>query len=308
MIASRLLVPLLLVAFAVLVSARVTPTASPPPSSPTPSTPPPPPPKGCSNPGGGTGPKVCNDPHFVGAHGTRFDFNGLPGEDYCLFTDSLVHINMHMIGYFDERTIGASVLEDGKAVRTWIGKLGIMWKIGGQNHSLVLAAREGGQAERGSGFLAAAVSDRVTLPALQEGESQTLPGGAILTFNEASNAGTFPTDVYTVSVPGLFTLGISLRVAHPLLRTPTDAMAHINVMFTEMHPTAQVHGVMGQTYRDDRNSRTMDYNVLGLLLRRPVAADGSSGKGFLDGKTEDYKTSSVSAPDCRFSSFNSAIL
>ena len=260
----------------------------------------------CNSPNATKRASTCNDPHFVGAKGTHFDFNGLPGDDYCLFTDSSVHINMHMIGYFDERTVGASVLANGKAVRTWIGNLGIMWKSGGESHSLVLSARKGPQVERGSGFLASAELDRVALPALQVGETRTLAGGAKLTFDEISSTGIFPLDVYTVTVPGLFTISVSLRVAHPLLRTPTDAMTHINVVFTEMHPTAKVHGVMGQTFRDDRSSRTMDFKVLGTLLRRAVAADGPSGKGFLDGNTEDYKTSGVAAADCRFSAFNMA--
>ena len=91
----------------------------------------PPPPSG-----GGKG-LVSGDPHFVGAHGTRYDFNGLPGKDYCLFTDASVHMNMHMIGYGTNE----GEPEDGKTVRTWIGKLGVMWKVGGKSHSLVLSAR-----------------------------------------------------------------------------------------------------------------------------------------------------------------------
>ena len=38
----------------------------------------PPPPSGGGS--GGTG-SVSGDPHFVGAQGTRYDFNGLPGKD-----------------------------------------------------------------------------------------------------------------------------------------------------------------------------------------------------------------------------------
>ena len=254
----------------------------------------------------GTRASATNDPHFVGAHGTRYDFNGLPGEDYCLFTDSSAQINMHVIGYYDERTIGASVIKDGKAVRTWIGKLGIMWKVEGESHSLVLSAREGPQVDRGSGFLASAELDSVVLPALQEGESHALGGGATLTFKEVSSTGVFPQDVYTVTVPGLFTIGVSLRVAHPLLRTPTDAMTHFNVVLEEAHPTDMVHGLMGQTFRKSRASRAMDYSAMGSLLRRSIAADGPSGEGFLDGSTADYQTSSVSAADCRFSAFNQA--
>jgi hypothetical protein len=63
---------------------------------------------------------VANDPHFVGARGTQFDFNGKPDRAFCLHTDARLHINMLMRGYLDDRTQGATVLSSGKAVRTWI--------------------------------------------------------------------------------------------------------------------------------------------------------------------------------------------
>ncbi|GJP64080.1 hypothetical protein CLOP_g21110 [Closterium sp. NIES-67] len=49
-----------------------------------------------------------NDPHFLGAHGTRFDFNGLPDRSFCLYTDRHVHLNMAMRGYLDSRPLPAA--------------------------------------------------------------------------------------------------------------------------------------------------------------------------------------------------------
>ncbi|GJP73961.1 hypothetical protein CLOP_g4624 [Closterium sp. NIES-67] len=49
-----------------------------------------------------------NDPHFLGAHGTRFDFNGLPNRSFCLYTDRHVHLNMAMRGYLDSRPLPAA--------------------------------------------------------------------------------------------------------------------------------------------------------------------------------------------------------
>ena len=73
-------------------------------------------------------PKGEHDPHFLGAHGTRFEFNGLPDKTFCLVTDRRIHVNMAMKGYLDKRTEGASIMRDGRAVRTWIHELGIMWE------------------------------------------------------------------------------------------------------------------------------------------------------------------------------------
>jgi len=71
---------------------------------------------------------------------------------------------MKMHGYFGDRLVGASVLENGKAVRTWMRELGILWKSEGsagntRTHSLYLKARSGPQRERGEGFLASAKLD-----------------------------------------------------------------------------------------------------------------------------------------------------
>ena len=253
---------------------------------------------------GGQG-SVSGDPHFVGAHGTHYDFNGLPGKDYCLFTDSSVHMNMHMIGYSVNESQPDSDGGNLKTVRTWIGKLGVMWKVGGNNHSLVLSAREGPQVERGSGFLAGAELNRVALPALKEGETHALTGGGYLTFHHIGTWGhrKDPMDVYFITLPGLITIRLSLRVEERRWRTHSNAWTHLDVSLSQVHPSGKVHGVLGQTFRKDRNSRSMDFKALTSLLRRPVAADGSSGAGFLDGSMADYETSGVLAPDCRFSSF-----
>ena len=260
-------------------------------------TPSPPPPSG-----GGTG-TDSGDPHFVGARGTRYDFNGLPGKDYCLFTDPSVHINMHMIGY--REGITQSKRDGGKAVHTWIGKLGIMWEVHGKTHSLVVSAREGPQVKRGSGFLAGAELDRVALPALQEGESHALVGGGNLTFHHIGSWGHHkdPEDVYLITLPGLLTIRLALRSEVRRWRTRSNAWTHFDVSLKQVHSSDKVHGVLGQTFRKDRGSRSMDFKALTSLLRRPVAADGASGAGFLDGSMADYETSSVFATDCRFSAF-----
>jgi len=63
-----------------------------------------------------------------------------------------------------------------------------------------------------------------------------------------------------------------------------------------------VHGILGQTFREDegRAKRAKDFSAVSRLLRTPVAADGETGKGFLDGVPGDYRTSKLEAPDCRF--------
>ncbi|CAI5972954.1 unnamed protein product [Closterium sp. NIES-64] len=68
-----------------------------------------------------TPPTHHGDPHFRGADGTRFDFNGLLDRSFCLLSDRRIHINMGIKGYrpianlpgtatsLDENTLAAAV-------------------------------------------------------------------------------------------------------------------------------------------------------------------------------------------------------
>ncbi|CAI7852565.1 unnamed protein product, partial [Closterium sp. NIES-53] len=253
-------------------------------------------------------PAAQNDPHFLGAHNTRFDFNGLPEKNFCLYTDRAVHVNMGMRGYLDSRpTVNSHALVvNGSAVRTWIRQLALMWTGKRATHSLVLTARDGKEQLRGeSGFLASVELDGTPLPRLVPGESRSLAGGKVLLeFVGEERTGPYDVDHYYLSIKGLLELDLKLRPAHPLLQTPDDAQVHINVMFTDASVSSSVHGVMGQTYREGREARTVEFSRLAAMLHHPVSADGAEGKGFLDGQVKDYETSAVTATDCRYSAFN----
>ncbi|CAI7849369.1 unnamed protein product [Closterium sp. NIES-54] len=293
-----------------------------------------------------------NDPHFRGAHGTRFEFNGAPEKSYCLLTDSSLHVNMKMRGYYDTRTIGASLLRNGLAVRTWIRELGVVWRepfaegarmaeaaggaeaaegedeakeeaegereggngvaelpVGGlrRKHTLRLVARDGkGQGRTEGGRLLRLVElDGKAMPELEPGHRHSFPGFSFsFEAEESVGEGFFQVDSYRLTVDSLLDVQIKLRVAHPLLQTTTDAQAHINLHFSHIKPSPRMHGVLGQTYRSGRERRAMDFSALAVLLGHPIAAEGEEGRGFLDGRTEDYETSEVMKTDCVYSSFD----
>eukprot|EP00897_Mesotaenium_endlicherianum_P003935 jgi/Mesen1/356/ME000001S02665 len=256
--------------------------------------------------GGKCNPSVNDDPHFVGAQGTRYDFNGEPNAAFCLVSDKSLHINMLLKGYLDNRTEGATVMKDGKAVRTWIRELGIKWTAAGQEHSLRLAARSGKQQERGSGFLAGVEMDGASVAPLAVGSKFVADGGLEIAFVGFEKSGPFDVDFYTVKIAGLLSMDMRLRVAHPLLQTPEDAEVHINAGFNSIENTPAVHGVLGQTYRADHTQRAVSFSKLTALLHAPIAADGESGKGFLDGTPQDYVSSDILSTDCRFSTYQGA--
>ncbi|CAI5512410.1 unnamed protein product [Closterium sp. Naga37s-1] len=254
-------------------------------------------------------PYTKHDPHFRGAHGTRFEFNGAPEKSYCLLTDSSLHVNMKMRGYYDTRTIGASLLRNGLAVRTWIRELGFVWSVDGVEHSFRLAARNGKSDKRDNGFLSLIEFDGRVLPSLEPGESYNLDGGLAFVFKgfEQEGGGFFDVDAYSLRIGDKLAMDIKLRPAHPLLQTPDDAQVHLNVNFKHVSRSPSVHGIMGQTYREGRAERAIDYAMLSRLLRTPFSADGDNGQGFLDGKSSDYETSGVLSTDCGYSAFSKAM-
>ena len=247
-----------------------------------------------------------HDPHFMGAQGTLFEFNGMPDKSFCLVTDRHLHVNMKMRGYLDTRTVGASIMKDGRAVRTWIRELGIVWDDAatGEKHTLRLAARDGKSMARDGGFLKTIEYDGQAMPLLKLGGTLK-DGGLTLAFTayEKQGGGFFDADAYSLKIDGLLDLGVTLRAAHPLLQTPDDAQVHLNVQFNRVAHSSDVHGVMGQTYRNGRTKRAMEYTALSSLLRKTVSADSDTGRGFLDGEVKDYVVSDVLATDCVYTAF-----
>ncbi|CAI7915233.1 unnamed protein product [Closterium sp. NIES-53] len=285
---------------------------------------------------------VENDPHLTGAHGTHFDFTGRLNKAFCLLSDERVHINMLLDGYQGTPpavTAGAVAAAPGAAaaapstgLHTWIKygvpgliallicsvvfhvlfslsphappsvlcgnrEVGVVWVSGGgKQHSLRMVARTGNQQDRGgNGFLALMQVDGadVAPPRLME-EAVEAEGGVVVSKVAEGREGPFDVDRYTVSLEGVGELDVRMRVAHPLLQTPEEAEAHFNIALTDI-----------VTFRDtpEQQSRALRYTHLSALLHHPIAADQEEGRGFLDGSVEDYVSSGITAPDCRFSAF-----
>lgn len=250
---------------------------------------------------------VVDDPHFTGAHGTRFDFNGEVDRSFCLTSDASLHINGLLKGYKEERTEGATQLADGKGLRTWVREVGFLWKDAqGQQHTLHLVARNGPQQERGSGFVASAGLDgqRFSLPKVVNQEAKGA-GDLSVVFSGVSQVGRLDVEHYHLRIGTLLDMTLSVRPAHPQMQAPGDAEVHFNLLINELASSEKIHGVLGQTYRNDAKqiAKATKYIQLTQLLNGPIQADGKSGQGFLEGETKDYMTSSVLKPDCKFSVF-----
>jgi hypothetical protein len=246
---------------------------------------------------------VTDDPHFTGAHGTKYDFNGDLDKSFCLVTDSDFHINTIFKGYVSSNTYHATKTIDGMALRTWIREVGFLWKGG---HSLHMVAREGKQQERGNGFISKAVVDGQAINVPSQPGEKFVSGDMSLTLVGVEYKGPYEIENYRLIIGNLLDASISLRVAHQLLQTPDSAEVHFNLKFNDLQVSEKVHGILGQTYRDtpEQLTKSVRYSELARLLNEPIVADGETGKGFLDGSVDDYVSSNVLKADCKISSFS----
>ncbi|CAI5462979.1 unnamed protein product [Closterium sp. Yama58-4] len=256
---------------------------------------------------------VENDPHLTGAHGTHYDFTGRLDRSFCLFSDRRFHVNMHLNGYQGAPPAVSAAKTDKESsteLHTWIKEIGVVWMTpDGANHTLRMVARKGKQQERGhNGFLSLLEIDGATTTPPSVGKSITTSSGLVFTKVAEEKEGPFDVDQFQVRVVGLGELDVRVRVAHPLLQTPAEAETHFNVELSDVKMTSAVHGVLGQTFRNtpEQLQRAVKYSHLAALLHHPIDVDKAEGQGFLDGQVEDYISSSVVAPDCKYSAYASA--
>ncbi|CAI5991207.1 unnamed protein product [Closterium sp. NIES-64] len=251
---------------------------------------------------------VKNNPHLTGAHGTHYDFTGRLNNSFCLFSDCRFHVNMHLNGYQGAPPAlpaSAESSESSTELHTWIKEVGVVWMTpDGANHMLRTVARKGKKQERGEdSFISLIEIDSAITAPPSVGESIATESGLVVTKVAEAKEGPFDMDQFRVRVAGLAELDV--RVAHSLLQTPTEAETHFNVELSDVAMTSAVHGVLGKTFRTspEQLQRAVKYSHLAALLQHPVDVDKAEGKGFLDGDVEDYISSSVVAPDCKYASY-----
>ncbi|CAI7930786.1 unnamed protein product, partial [Closterium sp. NIES-54] len=143
-------------------------------------------------------------------------------------------------------------------------------------------------------------------PCMQLGDVVTSAVGLAFEFHVHEMEGPFAVDYYLLTIDGLVALDLRLRIAHPKLQTPSDVEVHLNVGIAELEHTNDIHGVLGQTYRNNHSQRAADFQRVIATLQHPISADGPEGEGFLDGTPRSYEASSVLAVDCAYTAFDRA--
>ncbi|KAF7133428.1 hypothetical protein RHSIM_Rhsim09G0143100 [Rhododendron simsii] len=223
----------------------------------------------CNTPGA-----VCEDPRFVGGDGITFYFHGRKNQDFCLVSDSDLHINAHFIGKRNPNL---------NRDFTWVQSIGILIN----NHKLLVAAKKTSKWDDDVDRLAIFLDNNpISLPAA-EGSEWKSPA-ITATRTAAANR-------VTIEAPGAFRVTAAVvpitpeeSKVHGYNITDDDCFAHLELGFKFYNLTDSVDGVLGQTYRSDYVSKAK--------VNMPMQVMGGANK---------YLTSHIFATDCLASRFGS---
>ena len=150
--------------------------------------------------------------------------------------------------------------------------------------------------------------DSTDVPKLTLGDELNLfDGEALVSFEAYEKTGPYDIDVYRLKIGSLLEAEVRLRIAHPLLQLDGDAEVHMNLDILEMQYSPIVHGVLGQSYRDDRVDQAVNYAALSELMASSRAEAGTATIDSLDGTAESYVVTSVLATDCAYTQFQVAV-
>ncbi|KAJ1686282.1 hypothetical protein LUZ63_017672 [Rhynchospora breviuscula] len=218
---------------------------------------------------------VCGDPRFNGGDGNTFYFHGRKNRDFCIVSDSNLHINAHFIGNHNP-----SIKRD----FTWIQSLGILF----DNHKLFLSAEKTVVWDDDKDHLNITFDGQaVSLPLRKSAMwvSAAVPGLSV-SRSKASNGVVIESKGNFKIMANAVPITEKDSKIHNYGVSKNDSLAHLDLGFKFYNLTDNVHGVLGQTYRPDY------VNKMDVRKKMPVM-----------GGAPKYASSDIFATDCEISRF-----
>ncbi|TVU37017.1 hypothetical protein EJB05_18980, partial [Eragrostis curvula] len=217
----------------------------------------------------------CGDPRFTG---NNFYFHGKKDQDFCIVSDTNIHINAHFIGKRNP-TMSRDF--------TWIQALGVRFA----DYRFYMGAQKTAKWNNDVDRLEMALDDepiRIPAEAGARWESVVVPGLSVTR--------TATTNGVSVQLKGVFDI---VANAVPITEedsrihnygvTEDDSLAHLDIGFKFYDLTDNVHGVLGQTYRSDY------INQLSVSSNMPIM-----------GGAPKYVASDIFATDCAVARFDAS--
>lgn len=225
----------------------------------------------CNRPGA-----VCQDPRFIGADGITFYFHGKKDQDFCLVSDSNLHINAHFIGRRNENM---------KRDFTWVQSLGILF----DTHQLYLGAMKTATWDDSVDRIAVVFDEKSVF--LPEGEgakwqSTTSPTVTITRTRDTNAVAVEAEENFVIKAAVVPITEKDSRI-HNYGITSEDCFAHLDLGFKFYSLSGDVNGVLGQTYASSYVTRVK----MGVLM--PVL-----------GGEKEFASSNLFSIDCAASRFS----
>ncbi|KAG8375597.1 hypothetical protein BUALT_Bualt10G0117000 [Buddleja alternifolia] len=223
----------------------------------------------CNKPG-----SVCQDPRFVGADGITFYFHGKKNKDFCIVSDTNLHINAHFIGKRNPN-MGRDF--------TWVQSLGILF----DNHKIFIGAKKTSTWDNSIDRLDLSYDDQSIDLAGGEGATWKPATGVTITRSRDTNSVVIEVSRNFQIKATVVPITAEDSKIHKYGVTDEDCFAHLDLGFKFYSLSGEVNGVLGQTYGSGYVSRVK------MGVDMPV----------LGGKKE-FATSSLFATDCAVARFN----
>ncbi|KAG0560230.1 hypothetical protein KC19_10G164400 [Ceratodon purpureus] len=176
---------------------------------------------------------MCGDPKIIGGDGVTFYFEGRKNQDFCLVSDSDLHINAHFIG----------IRPEGRTREfTWVQALGLVFG----RHSLTVAVKSVGEWDSKIDQLEFSYNG---VPFSLD--SWWISPNGVMKLNRigATNA----VDLVIKEKMGVSVTAIPVTKeenrVHRYGITDDDCFAHFDMQFRFYNLSSSVNGVLGQTYQ-----------------------------------------------------------